>query len=356
MEGKLNQKELKEKFKKLTKEEQEKFIKKERSNSVDYDNIVAKETDFIMNPYLPLGKIVIFMGDPGSSKSSYALKIASAITKGDYAPFTGEKLEQRNVVIQNVEDGLEDTIKPRLEAFGANFKFVKTIDEDGKDINGKTKKLFLNEYSRIETILKRYNPLLFIIDPIQSYLQQTDLKDASKIRNVLGPIAQLANKYNCTFIFIMHLNKGDSKSLYRGLGSIDFIGIARSVLLIGKSPSNNEEIVVEHIKYNLSQQGKSFAYKVIGDSKGIKDIEYLGERDYFSFDDFQNNSPNNNARDLAKLFLNAELANGLVGASELVEKAKLYGIAKSTLDRAKKELKVESKQEDCKWYWYKPLS
>jgi DNA polymerase III delta prime subunit len=352
----MTRKELKEKYKKMTIEEKQKYLIKESTNSVNYDDIVAKKTEFIITPYIPQGKIVIFMGDPGSSKSSYALKIASAISNGGLAPFTGEKLEQSNVVIQNIEDGIEDTLKPRLEAFGANFNFIKTINEEGKDINDKSKKLFLDDHTRIKNILKRYKPSLFIVDPIQSYLKKTDLRDASKIRTTLGPIAQLANQYNCTFIFVMHLNKGDSKSLYRGLGSIDFIGIARAVLLIGKNPNDNEEIIVEHIKYNLSKQGETFAYKIVGNDKGIKDLEFLGNKGFFSFDSYrtQDSSLKDKPIEFAKLFLRIELADSPIGATEIISKAKMYDISETTLNRAKSALGIKSKQENQKHYWYMP--
>ena len=64
-------------------------------------------------PYIPFGKLTILQGNPGEGKTYFAMYLAAACTNRQQLP-NGELLEPFNVIYQTAEDGLGDTVKPRL--------------------------------------------------------------------------------------------------------------------------------------------------------------------------------------------------------------------------------------------------
>lgn len=347
--------------KELTHEEKEILkYKYQATEIINYNDYEEENVEFIFFPYIPKGKLVIAYGDPGSTKSLNICNIASIISNGGLMPLTNEKVEQRKVVLQCYEDGIKDTLKPRLKAFGANFSNIITLNEKGCYTSGKNKgksrRLLLDDLNRIELILKRYKPLLFVIDPIQSYLPKgINMNVANDMRKIFDPLIELAEKYSCTFIIVMHTNKGDSKSMDKIMGSRDMTAAPRSVIRFGINPNNKEEILVEHVKSSLSAKGKSFACKVISENNKIKGIDYLGYRDYMSFDDFENNSTTKERPiDFAKKWLLTELAYGGVDSNIVKEKATKLDISSATLNRAKEDLKISSLPKGKNRDWVLP--
>lgn len=133
-----------------------------------------------------------------------------------------------NVIYQTAEDGLADTIKPRLENAGADCSRVLVIDEGQHELT------LCDE--RLEQAIRKTAAKLIVLDPLQAYLgSDVDMHRANEVRPVLKRIASIAEQTQCAVILIGHMNKAQGiKSSYRGLGSIDFRASARSVLLIGR--------------------------------------------------------------------------------------------------------------------------
>lgn len=301
-----------------------------------FDDVKTEQPKWIWYPYLPLGTIVLLVGDPGIGKTYIALWIASILSNGGKFPFDtnnqNEDFGPSNVIFQNGEDGVSYTLKQRLELLKADFKHIYMIDESDNMFR-------LDDLALFEESLKRLSPKLVIIDPIQRYIPEGKSMDkANDVRGILSPIRDLAEKYNCTIIIIMHRNKGTkSPSMYRALGSIDFVGTARSMLTV---EGNNSKKYIHHTKSSMGINGKSIQYEITND--GIEIIDAISS----------NELEENQDRKLDKAieFLKNSLKNGYIASLELSYQAEEQEISKSTLKRAKKKLGIEVVQYDNKWY------
>jgi Predicted ATP-dependent serine protease len=93
------------------------------------DEIEAKPVEWLWYPYIPFGKITIIQGDPGEGKTTVALRLSAMLRNGEILPCDITEHEPSNVLYQTAEDGLSDTIKPRLVEAGADCSKIKVIDE-----------------------------------------------------------------------------------------------------------------------------------------------------------------------------------------------------------------------------------
>jgi len=188
--------------------------KNEELKLIRMNEVEATTIDWLWYPYIPFGKITVIQGDPGDGKTTAVLAIAAAVTTGALLPESKTAAEPMNVIFQTAEDGLGDTVKPRLIQSGADCTRVIVIDESEKELS-------LSDL-RIEQAITQTGAKLFILDPLQAYIgADVDMHRANEIRPVLKRISAVAEKTGCAVVVIGHLNKGGSKSQYRGLGSID---------------------------------------------------------------------------------------------------------------------------------------
>ena len=300
------------------------------------DDIKAEQPKWIWYPYIPLGTIVLLVGDPGVGKTYIALWIASVLSNGGKFPFDydnqNEKFGPSNVIFQNGEDGVSYTLKQRLELLNADSKHIFMIDESDNMFK-------LDDLALFEESLKRLNPKLVIIDPIQRYIPDGKSMDkANDVRSALSPIRDLAEKYNCTIIIIMHRNKGSkSPSLYRALGSIDFVGTARSMLTVEEK---NSIKYIKHDKSSMGVIGNSIQYEI--NNNGLEIIDVINPNE------LENNQDKKIEKAIA--FLKSALKDGYMPSLELSYQAEEQEISKSTLKRAKKKLGIEVVQHDNRWY------
>ena len=304
-----------------------------------YD-VVAEQVSWLWKPYIPQGKITIVQGDPGDGKTTMMLAIAAAVTRGNAIADSG-KNRPVNVIFQTAEDGLADTIKPRLEQLGADCRKVHVIDEDEQALSFSD--------ARIEQSIIKADAKLFILDPLQAYLGGSDMHSANGIRPLMKSLAGVAERTKCAIVIIGHLNKKGGKAQYRGLGSIDIYAAARSVLTVGKMPDDETLRVVVQGKSNLAAPGAPLAFGL--DENGR--FCWLGECDV-TLDELL--SGKSAEKDESRLgitmgFIKNELAVGLVSAVDITKKATDNGIPKMTLDRAKQTLGVKSVKRGNQWFW-----
>ena len=223
---------------------------------ISMDEIRTEEVKWLWYPYIPLGKLTIVQGDPGEGKTTFVLAVIAALTTGEPLPECGSAAAAMNVIYQTAEDGLADTIKPRLESAGADCSRVLVIDESRRELT------LCDE--RLEQAIRETGARLIVLDPLQAYLgSDVDMHRANEVRPVLKRISAIAERTQCAVILVGHMNKAQGlKSGYRGLGSIDFRASARSVLLVGRLKSSDTLRVVAQDKNSLAPEGPSIAFEL----------------------------------------------------------------------------------------------
>ena len=320
---------------------------------INMEQVEIEKIDWLLYPFIPFGKVTIVQGDPGEGKTTMVLQIIAKLTKGEAVlpsgsdePALEEKtmdLEPVNVIYQTAEDGLGDTIKPRLLSAGADCSRVMVIDDNDQALTMMD--------ARLEEAIIKTNARLVVLDPIQGFLgTAVDMHRANEIRPLMKRVAVLAEKYHCAIILIGHMNKNSNgKSSYRGLGSIDFQAAARSVLIVGRIKDEPEIRVVCHVKSSLAPEGKSIAFRLDKDTG----FEWIGEYD-ISADDLLSGDNRGQKIHAAKEFLQEVLASGSVAQTKVAEEAESRGIKKKTLWNAKKELEIDSVKIGNQWFWMLP--
>lgn len=313
-------------------------------------DVQTEAVSWLWQPYIPKRKVTLLEGDPGIGKSWVSLAIATAVSLGKGLPEQG-RAEPCNVLLASAEDGLGDTIRPRLDAMGADGSRIFAIDG--------ALTLDQNGFALLESYLERERAALLIIDPLVEYMGATvDIHRANETRAVMSQLARLAEKSDVAILAIRHLTKGGQlKAIYRGLGSIDFTAACRSVLLAGCDAENSHNRALVHIKSNLAKAGPSIGYELRDGGFCWTGESTLTAARILAAD----NGAGASELEEAVTFLKGELADGPVPAKDVYRVAEGVGISKRTLDRAKAQLGVTSRKQGEKgkrgggvWVWELP--
>ena len=303
--------------------------------------VQSQEIEWLWYPFIPYGKLTIIQGDPGDGKTTMVLNLAAKLSKGEALDENMKVTEPVNVIYQTAEDGLADTVKPRLELAGADCERIIVIDESDKSLS------MVDE--RLEQAIVRTGARLLILDPIQAYLGGgMDMNRANEARDMTKKLGALAEKTKCAIILIGHMNKASgNKAAYRGMGSIDFFAVARSVLLVGRVEGESNTRAVVQIKNNLAAFGHPKAFALSEDG-----FKWLGDYEITVDEVLGGITPKANKMEQAKQMLR-ELAEtqSAVLSNEIFDRADELGISKRTLENAKKELGVQTRKINNAWYW-----
>ena len=302
-------------------------------------DVQPEEVNWLWYPYIPFGKLTIIQGDSGEGKTTFVLAVISAMTKGDALP-ERDAAEPVNVIYQTAEDGLADTIRPRLDALGADCSRVLVIDESKKELS-------LSD-ERIKQAIEETGAKLIVLDPLQAYLgADVDMHRANEVRPILKRLGAVAEQTGCAVVLIRHLNKMmGQKSGHRGMGSVDFQAAARSVLLVGRTKDDPYLRIVVPDKSSLAPEGDSIAFALdpqLGFQwKGYCDCkadELLGGKS-------QVQTKTMAAEDELKKLL----ADGPASSEQVMVRAVELGISERTVKIAKQNLGVKSFRQGDKWY------
>jgi hypothetical protein len=328
-------------------------------------NVKPQGVRWLWPARIPLGKLTILDGDPGLGKSVLTLDLAARVTRGLPMPFEtrepGEDIEPAGVVLLSEEDGLEDTIRPRLDAAGAEVERVLSLDRI-PDGNNERLPVLPNDAPLIRIVCRQMSAKLVIIDPLTAFLGgDTNTHKDHDVRRALHPLAAVAKETGAAIVVIRHLNKlAGGNPLYRGGGSIGIIGAARSGLLVARDPDNPDRRILAGTKCNLAKLPASLAFGLSAAENGALRVGWVGEstRTAESLLDVLRDDEDGNAVQEAAEFLRSILEAGPVSAEEVRKNARKAGIAERTLLRAKAVLKVRSKKigfgAEGGWHWCLP--
>ncbi len=320
-------------------------MSEQRSFLTWYNNHSSVPVEWLWYPYIPAAKISVLQGDPGGGKSMLMLDIIARLTTGEPLP-DGKRIKPINVIYQCSEDGIEDTILPRLERAGADCSRVAHIEEDLISVT-------LDDDLIRQTMVES-DARLMVVDPFQAYLGDSCLANAIDMRRVLRKLGLWAKVNNCAVVLVGHLNKKSGrKELYRGLGSVDIMALARSVLQVDKSEEEQQVRCFRQIKNSLSENGAELCFRITKDGLLCWD----NSTENLAHDALSNHSTDvlrgEKSEEVADVIIQM-LANGPVRATEILQAITDKGISQRTMKTVKKKMGVKSLKKQGQWYWTLP--
>lgn len=301
-----------------------------------------------------IGKLNVFAGDPCCGKSTITMDFAGRVTTGRPWP-DGSPCPKGDVIILSAEDDLADTIRPRLDAAGADcsrviaLEAVRRVDEDGKV---SVRSFTMADLDPLEEAL-RFTPdcKLVIIDPFSAYLGATDSHVNAEVRGLLAPLSALASKYGVAVVMVTHLSKAaGSRAMYRAMGSLAFVAAARTAWLVSRDRDNPDRRLFTPIKNNLGTDNSGYAFTIEDGAVAWQEqLQMTADEALDSEqDEPQRPGPKPQARDRAEGWLRGMLLNGPtpVGNPEvplpgtLRHQAGVEGISWASIDRASRKIGV----------------
>lgn len=249
-------------------------------NLVTMSRVTPERVSWLWPGRLPLGKLVVIDGDPSTGKSTLCLDIASHVSTGRKWP-DGARGTSGDVLLLSAEDGLADTIAPRLQAAGADASRIHALTEVPQfDDDGGVRMVppsLPRDIPIIRHIIEKHGVKLVVVDVLMAYLNSgVDSHRDQDVRGVLHQLGAVSESTGCTIVLIRHLNKaGGSNALYRGGGSIGIVGAARSAFLVGRDPQDEDRRIFAVTKMNIAAEPPSLAYRLVSDpAAGCARVEW----------------------------------------------------------------------------------
>ena len=321
-------------------------------------DVQPEAVDWVWLRRFARGKLTIVAGEPGTGKSTAMLDLAARVTRGANWPDDGQA-PRGAILLLNAEDGLADTVRPKLDACDGDATLVDVLTAV-KTTDGAERHFDLGrDMGALEAAMRQRDPVLVVIDPLSAYLGTVDSWRDAEVRGVLAPLASLAERHGCAIVAVLHLTKNQgAKVLNRVMGSIGFVAAARIVLAVTHDPDNESRHLLLPVKSNLAPPADALAFSRDGDRVVWED----GPVEGVTIDGVMAESPmDRGERDDAEDFLRQLLSADPVPATSAIKLARANGIAERTLRRAKVHLGITSRRtggvgEKGTWNWHLPLS
>ena len=324
------------------------------------DTIEPERVRWLWPGYIPFGKVTVIDGDPGLGKSTIMIDIAARLSRGVALP-NGKQHAPMGTVLLMGEDGAADTIVPRLINAEADLRKIglreNYQDDKGEDIPPG----FPSDIPLLMQDIIDANAGMVVIDPVMSYLDpDINSNNDQQVRRALMPLAGLAETTGAAIVLLRHLNKSSGGSaLYRGGGSIGFVGVSRSALILARDPDDQERVVLASNKSNLGPPPPSLHFRLEGCPNGAAKIAWEGHSAHTADTLMQQaNDGDRTAHDEALIFLRELLGDHKpMLAREVWKQAGEAGHARNTVLRAKNTLGVvvaKARTQDGAWTWLWP--
>lgn len=311
---------------------------------IAFSQLATRPLAWLWPAVLPRGKPVLLEGDPGLGKSLLTLDLCARLTTGRPWPDGCPSPGPANVLTLCAEDGLSDTVLPRLRALQADLDRAFTLRPDDPDA---AEPLSLPAHvDLLEAALKRTHAALVVIDPITAFLDRgVSPNHNQSIRRALAPLVRLAAQYDCTILLVRHLTKMlTHQALYRGAGSVGFLALCRAAWLVAADPTDPQRRLFAPLKNNLAAPPPSLAYSLTAAAGGPL-LNWLGPSDLTADQLLARPAPpatGQRPRARARALLEDFLQDGPRNSDEVRAFAHEHRLAERTLWRAKKDLKIHS--------------
>ena len=329
---------------------------KSRAVTVRMDQVEPEKVEWLWPGRIPFGKLVVLDGDPGLGKSTLTLDLAARLSTGTPFP-DGSKCEPGGVVVLSAEDGLSDTIRPRLDAAGADLSRIVALTAEVDEANVERFPTLSGSLLALEEAVTNVGARLVLIDPLMAYLGATTNSHKDQdVRGLLAPLSKLAERTGAAIVMVRHLNKvAIGQPLHRGGGSIGIIGAARAGLLVAKDPDDEHRRVLAVFKSNLCAAPPHLAFRLQPQPNGVARIAWDDAPVRHSVESLLaatlESEEDRSARGEAVAFLEEVLKDGPRPSKEVESLAKGRGISTGTLGRAKGHLGVVSEKASFEGRW-----
>lgn len=343
------------------------------------DAVDPKKIQWLWPKRVPLGHLTIFCGSPDNGKSLVTLFLVAAMTTGRAFPDAPNSTTPSEVLILSGEDGIEDTVVPRLMAAGADLAKVhilKSVTFGNKSNKKETRYVQLDTDVKmlLDYLVAHAAIKLVVIDPVSNYLGSVKMTDEQNVRRVLNPVKDVAESTGCALVGVMHLNKKEELSaIHRIAGAMAFVGVARATWMFAANPKDPDvpeglqpidTFSMLRVKVNIAERSGGLTYRIKAEPVPVENseewypyIEWTGTTDKNADSVLKEKSakPNHrppDEREDAMDWLKEFLKDGSQPAEDIYEQGDgLHGFSKRTLQRAKKEIGAVARKQADKWYW-----
>lgn len=320
-------------------------------------DVVPETVRWLWEPYLARGKLAVLDGDPGTGKSLVVIDLAARLSRGGTMPSGPVRFGAREtVLLLNAEDDARDTIRPRVLAAGGDPQRVRVFAAPGIGMNRPPQ--FPQDFAQLEAAVRETRPALVVIDPLPAFFPA----DLFSLSRALLPFADLADETGACVLLVRHLRKaGGANPLYRGLGGVGIVGMARTALALSRHPDDPELRVLAPTKTNIGAPGAALGFRLAATEHGPAKVEWVRQLELTADDLFApaaSAGASARARARAAEWLLRFLSNGRARATAVAEAARAAGIPARTLTRAKQLAGVSSFAEHTgaatQWWWDAP--
>ena len=319
------------------------------------------KVDWLWSNHLARGKLTLLSGPSELGKSQITIDLAARLSKGTEWP-DGDPAPLGGTIILSSEDGIADTVVPRLVAAGADLSRVYCVTS--VKINGVSRTFSLQtDLQRLgEKIREIGGVLMVVIDPVTSYMgSKIDSHRTTDVRAVLEPLSKFAEEYRVAVLLISHPQKAAATKVLNAVtGSAAFVHAPRMTFICIPEPENKTRTLFLAGKNNIGRKAEGLGYSIegcfVGPDESIStsrvvwdDLPVRITADEALEKDAEKKK--GNATSEAKDFLRERLDIGPREVKDIEDEAEAHGISKRSLERARKKLDVKAKKDGEQGKW-----